>query len=393
MKRLISLALLGATSSLMALDAEHAYLYKDPRVMGMGGANVAVGGYSTSVFSNPAGLAKIKKSHGFVVDLLGLGVSVSDKFEDFATDLDDVETDTDTNPNATSDIVKLLKNYSGDHFHFGVDNYTAISKNSDAFAWSLGVLAAADINYKVHANGGTSFLETSSRSFGGVILGGAKPYETDFGRLDVGVSLKYISQISYEGGLTVNELLDDDVQEKFKDKYEETSSGFGVDIGATLYPFEDSYWHPAIGFSLLNIGSMSMDDNYGGQPMTLNVGMSISPDVSIIESLVVAVDYVDALNANQVRFYNLSGNTVNVEDIDEDDYSKRLRLGVGLGLIDSSFLSMALNAGMYQGAYTAGVNLEMTMLKINVATYQEEIGTGNASNTDRRYIAKLGFGW
>ena len=393
MKRLISLALLGATSSLMALDAEHAYLYKDPRVMGMGGANVAVGGYSTSVFSNPAGLAKIKKSHGFVVDLLGIGLSISESFQDFATDIADVETDTDVNPNATSDMVELLKNYSGEHFHFGVDNYTAISKNSDVFAWSFGILAAADINYKVHANGGTSFLETSSRTYGGVVLGVAKPYETEFGRLDVGTSLKYISQISYEGGLTINDLLDDDMQDKFQDKYEQTSSGFGVDIGATLYPFEDTIWHPAVGFSVLNIGSMSMDDNYGGQPMTLNVGLSISPEVSVIESLVVAVDYVDMLNANQVRFYNISGDTVEAEDMDEDDYTKRLRVGVGLGLIDSSFLSMALNGGIYQGAYTAGVNLEMAMLKINVATYQEEVGTGDASNTDRRYIAKLGFGW
>jgi len=44
-KRILSLALLGTTSSLFALGAEHAYLYKDPRIMGMGGANVAVGAY------------------------------------------------------------------------------------------------------------------------------------------------------------------------------------------------------------------------------------------------------------------------------------------------------------------------------------------------------------
>ena len=53
----------------MAMYAENASLYKDPRIMGMGGANVAVGAYSTSVFSNPAGLTNIKKDHGFVVDL------------------------------------------------------------------------------------------------------------------------------------------------------------------------------------------------------------------------------------------------------------------------------------------------------------------------------------
>ena len=42
--------------------------------MGIGGANIAVGGYFISIFSNPAGLATLNKNHGCVVDLLGLGI-------------------------------------------------------------------------------------------------------------------------------------------------------------------------------------------------------------------------------------------------------------------------------------------------------------------------------
>ena len=147
MKKIISLALLGATTSLFALYAEHASLYKDPRIMGMGGANVAVGGYSTSVFSNPAGLAQIKKDHGIVVDILGLGVSLSgDSIMEVVDDLDAAETDADN--------LALIKNHSGKNFHAGFDNYTAISMNTDIFAWSIGILGAADINLMLHGNGG-----------------------------------------------------------------------------------------------------------------------------------------------------------------------------------------------------------------------------------------------
>jgi hypothetical protein len=393
MKKIISLALLGA-SSLMALDAEFAYLYKDPRVMGMGGANVAVGGYSTSVFSNPAGLAQIKKDNGFVVDLLGIGLSFSDEYKNLINDISDVDTSS-TNTNATNDMVNVLKTYSGKHFHLGLDNYTAISKNSDAFAWSMGLLAAADTNLKVHANGGASFLETSSRAYGGVNFGVAKPYDTDMGNLDVGINLKYISQISYEGGLSISDLLDDnnDIAQKMQDKYEKKSSGFGVDIGATLHPFADTIWHPAVGLSILNIGAMSMDDNYGGQPMTVNFGISISPEVSFMNKLVVAVDYVDMLNANKIRFYNISTDTVETQDYSDGDIMKRLRIGAGLGLFDTKFMSMALNGGFYQSAYTAGIDLEFLLLKLNFATYQEEVGVAGASNTDRRYMAKLSIGW
>jgi len=149
MKKIISLALLGATS-LMALGAEHAYIYKDPRVMGMGGANVAAGGYSTSVFSNPAGLTQLKKDDGFIVDLLGIGVSLSSEYTKLLDDVSSVDTSS-SNTNATSDMVNILQKYSGKHLHLGADNYTAIAKNSDLFAWSIGILGAVDTNLQVHA--------------------------------------------------------------------------------------------------------------------------------------------------------------------------------------------------------------------------------------------------
>ena len=167
MKKIISMALLGATTSLFALYAEHASLYKDPRIMGMGGANVAVGGYSTSVFSNPAGLTNIKKEHGYVVDLLSLGASFSSDGMDFIDDVNDVET-SDINPNATTDMINVLRKYSGENFHVRADNYTAISKNSDAFAWSVGILAATESNFMAHPNGGSQgLLSTSTRVYGG----------------------------------------------------------------------------------------------------------------------------------------------------------------------------------------------------------------------------------
>lgn len=394
MKKILSLALLSATTSLMAMYAEHAYLYKDPRIMGMGGANIAVGSYSTSIFSNPAGLATINKENGLVVDLLGIGVSSTAKVQEFIQDINDAS---DTGNDAA--VSEVLKKYSGEHFHIGVDNYSSVSGNSDALAWSVGLLAAADVNFMAHANGSTTggLLETSSRAYGGVVLGAAKPYDTEMGRLDVGMGLKYITQKSYEGVLGVSELTDntEDIGTKLQNKYEKTASGIGLDIGATLHPFDDNFLHPAFGLSVLNIGSMGMDDNYGTQPMTVNIGMSISPEVPLLEKFVLAIDYVDLLNANQLRMYeyNDNGDVVSFSDYADTDFMKRLRIGTELGLIDSTYFSTALNLGIYQGAYTAGLNLEVAILKLNFATYEEQIGTGSVDISDRRYMAQIGIGW
>jgi len=379
---LLSLAFLCTASSLSALSAEHAYLYKDPRIMGMGGANIAVGSYSTSVFSNPAGLTNIKKEHGIVVDLLGLGVSITADTQDFADDIDEAGDDSDA-------MTAVLEKYNGKPFHTGFDNYTSISKNSDAFAWSIGLLAAVDNNFMTHSSDIT--LEASTRIYGGAILGVAKSYDTQYGKLDIGVGLKYISQISYEGKLDINDLTgDDEVADILQEKYEKESTGFGIDIGAVYHPFPNNYWHLALGMSVMNLGSMGMDDNYGHQPTTVNVGASISPEVSFIDKFVVAIDYVDMFDANKARFYNIDET---ISDVSESDMMKRIRLGLGLGLIDTSLLSLTTNVGLYQSAYTAGVELEFLLLKLSVATYEEEIGTGSASNPDRRYMAKIGIGW
>lgn len=389
-KKIILSVFLGATTSLMALGAEYASLYKDPRIMGMGGANVAVGGYSSSVFSNPAGLASINKKDGYIVDILNFGLNGSAGFGDFASDIGDADTD--------EDMTKVLQKYAGEHFHVGFDNYLAVSDNGDMFAWSVGLLAASDINFEAHPNGSTNggLLETSSRVYGGVILGAAKEYNTQIGRVDVGVGLKFITQTSYEGALGLSELVgNDDIMQTLQDKYEQSSSGFGLDLGVTYHPFADTMWHPAFGLSILNIGGMGMDDNFGKQPTTVNIGASITPEVEYLEKLVLAVDYVDMFNANTIRIYdyNDEGEVVSFSDYTDSDFIKRLRIGAGFGIINTSMFSTQINIGLYQGSYTAGLDMAASVFKFNLATYEEQVGTGSVDIADRRYMAQLAIGW
>jgi len=393
MKKVILFSLCSA-SLLMAGYSEHAYLYKDSRIMGMGGANVAVGGYSSSVFHNPAGIRNIRQDHGLEVELLGLTIQGSEGIKDFSDDLDNTETD--------EEIIDVLKKYSGDHFNVNVSNYSSVSYNGEASAWSVGVLASVDANFFVHGNGGSNdLLETHSRGYGGLI----GTYATSFtdvgpGTLDVGITGKYISQTSYEGGLGISELLNeqDDLGTYLQDKYEKDAKGWGIDLGVVYKPFAENYFHPAFGLSILNIGDMGMDDNYGKQPMTVNLGASISPELPFFEHFIVAVDYVDLLNANEARFYDFTEadgvvTEVTYQDFEETDFMKRLRLGVSAGVFDNSFFLATVNAGMYQTNYTLGLDLQATLFKLSAATYAEEIGPKAGDLTDRRYMLTVGIGW
>ena len=381
------LILLGCATSLMAIQAEQAYLYKDSRVMGMGGADIAVGTYSTSIFSNPASLARIHKSKGLVIDLVGLGISATGdvlEFTDAVNDAGDSE----------EELANVLKEYSGDNFHIGLDNYSSISQHSDAFAWSIGILAASDVNVMAHSNGKPSgnFIETTSRVYAGVIAGVAKPFYTDIGRLDLGFGMKYISQTSYEGTVGVYDYTS---QDDFIEQYEKKASGFGLDAGLTYHIYNSSSLHMAFGASLMNIG-LEMDDNYGYQPMTLNFGLSASTRFAFVEKLTLALDYVDALGTNQYRHYTITENGSSTEYVDYDayDFMKNIRLGAKIRLADSDALLSDINLGIYQSAYTAGLDLRLAAFCISIATYQEEVGiNNNTSNTDRRYLASMGISW
>lgn len=69
MKKWIMPVLAGFTFTPLAIAGDLAYLYKDMRIMGMGGANIASGGYSSSVFANPAGIANLPTDHGVIVEI------------------------------------------------------------------------------------------------------------------------------------------------------------------------------------------------------------------------------------------------------------------------------------------------------------------------------------
>jgi len=402
-RKAILLLLSGATTSLMAMYAEQATLYEDPSILGMGGVDIAVGGHSTSLFTNPAGLANIKKEDGFIVDMLSVGYSGTSKTNDFLNDLNDAG-DADDSLSATSAV---LEQYSGEHFHTEVNAYMSLSKNSEQFAWSIGLLTAADINLMTHkkTNEHAELLETTSRVYGGVVLGGAKPYQTPYGEVDLGVGLKYISQKSYEGTLGLSELVDEDDNEEeendivdtLQEKYERQNNGIGIDLGLIYKPTipQLSLWHPAVGLSIMNIGSINMDDNYGGQPTTVNIGVSVSPEVKYIDSLVIGMDYVDLFNATKLREYDFSDpdGTTSYKDHTVVSFKQNFRLGVKAALVNSKYFSSALSLGLYQGAYTAGLNLDITILKINFATYQEEVGSSSLSIQDRRYITQIAIGW
>ena len=188
----------------------------------------------------------------------------------------------------------------------------------------------------------------------------------------------------------------DDLATYLQDNYEKTNSGVGVDVGVLYKLPVAKEWQPTIGLSVLNAGSLNYGDVYGSVPMTVNAGISVTKEVPYLNRIIVGVDYVDILGAKQalVRHVNPTDYYDQYKTIDaNEDFTNNIRAGLTIDMFDNMWVMGSLSAGWYQEAYTAGIDLQLTILKIQAATYRENVGTADNIIEDRRYVVGLGIGW
>lgn len=382
---LAMLLICSAATAAMAqtpTSREYPSLYKSPRAMGMGGAYTAIGGRVDTLFYNPAGLSNIPKDKGWEVNILNLGAEASKNSKTFLDDLmSAVDTGDLNNDGSTSDdqqraVNDVLNKYMGEHLHIRVADFSSFGKNSDSLAFGIGALASGTVDAIPHQGfGPEGLLEVDANDTYGAVGGVSFPVSS---RLSLGLSAKYLHRESVIHDFTPLELvvnyenLDKFITENLKKK----GNALRFDAGA-IYTFApESWWRPAIGLSVMNIGDLDFKDA-GTIPMTINTGISVNPRITTFRSLLVGVDYVDIAN-NYTQ---------------DKDMAKRLRYGAELQLFDESMVELSLRAGMYEGYPTFGADLRLATFLFSGTVYSEEVGAYAGQNKNTRYLVTFNFGW
>ncbi|ADH85621.1 hypothetical protein [Desulfurivibrio alkaliphilus] len=354
---------------------DYPYLYKDPRVMGMGGASVAVGGKNSSVFTNPAGLGRLEG--GYTVDLLPVTFSYGKTARDFLDDMSDA-LDIDDEDEQLDAVLDVLADYRGDNGHISLETFPAVGWRGETVAINVGYLGSAKVDMRSHQGyGSEGLLEVDGRLVHGPVFGGAYEHANLRGITTYGASVKFLSMDRLERSYSARGIVDlvDDDDYDLEDDLED-GSAVGFDLGV-MHDFQrDHQWSPTVGLSVLNFGDTSFG-KAGTIPMTVNLGVSFSPEVRFFNRLVLAADYVDLFN--------------NYEE--DSDFMKRVRLGAGLQLWERRWTAMELQAGLYQGHYTFGADLRLAILSLGFVTYAEEMGAYSGQDADRRYMLRMNIGW
>jgi hypothetical protein len=377
------LSMIFVTSTSFASTYEYPQVYKDTRIMGMGGANVALGGQTSSVFYNTAGISDIPKEYGWEVDIFNMNLSFSDNVNDFASDMSDANEDGKTDEQKTIDTLKVTENYLGKNLNFSNSiALLSVGKKFDKYAFAIMPIAGGYINAKTHRGSGSEgIFEVSGISYGGVALGLSRDFEDrvigsyDIKNISLGLGVKTLTYKLINANLSVAKLIDDNLNDTFEDTYTKDGSSMVFDLGAKAKVYENT----TAGISIQNIGSIASENETLEIPMTVNVGLAYSNryDRTWFNQYQVAADYIDLLQGYS----------------QDEDAIKRTRFGLSGNVFDGWLGTFGAQVGLYQGHPTFGIDLRMTMLKLAYSTYSEEVGAYSGQDADQRHMIQVSLGW
>jgi len=353
MRKILPLGILFVFMSCMCSAYEYPYIYKGFRPMGMGGAFVAVSNDANALYYNPAGLADIENMR---VSIFSFELEVGDKTTDLIKDA------LDTDFGEPQESADFVRDHMGDSAHLGL----AIVPSYSMPRFAVGILGTGRMDMEVRDRQYPK-LDVGVISDIGAGIGYAHPFLDN--KLLVGGSLKYIHRQSLVQEYTIADL-SDDLGDTIEDDLDE-GNGILLDLGVIYKLGKFDFATPRVGISANNLIGGKLGD---AADATEHVDIGFAADKEIAGfTTTFALDYVDIF-----------------DQFDQDnDLGKRLRVGAECKFFDFLFV----RTGLYQGYFTAGLNLEGRIARLDLLTYAEEIGAYSGQRADRRYAGRFVFGF
>lgn len=347
---------------------EQIRLYRGIRSMGMGGVVTTTGDYAEALFGNPARHSEAENAKLSIFDLTA---SANDKLISTAKDTSKL-----SGGSGSSTIAKA-SDLIGKNQHARVDYLTAYY-NPRLFGdlgFALGLLVSTQANLVVHytTDIGTQFVTNA-----GPNAGFSHRFLED--KLSLGVNLHALYRVATDGRVSAIDFLTGSKGLKVKDLADQ-GMGLDADLGAYYFvPLDIRTFKLGLGASLNNV----LQSHYRNWNPDFVKGLGHNPPASDrLLNLGARVDMSDAwiLREPLVAF--------ELQDIGATSkrysFFKRVHFG-GEAKLTRLF---ALRAGMNQGYACGGFGLNLPLLKIEAATYGEELSGNAGVLEDRRYMLRL----
>ncbi|MGK0289141.1 MAG: hypothetical protein ACI86H_000571 [bacterium] len=345
--------------SIFAKDPQ--YLHESIRARGMGGAFIAIANDENALFYNPAGLANLEKSY---FELLKVSATVNDSILDTIDELNKDD----------SDEGKIFDNLIGKKAYLEID-LGAFSFASQSGRWGYNIFAKTVLDIEVH-NPTLPFFDATIYAQGGIVGGYAMQFFKD--KLDVGLSVKYVTRKGFVGDIAVSQL--EKVIDNSDDFFEEKSVITG-DIGFILHLTKSKKaktkgFDTKLAFVAKNLGGMDFG-KAGKIEASYDFGFAMEKRLFSFIDVAFAVDFIDSSYAN-TEFRSPKRN---------------VKAGVEIGFLKlyNNHHLITVRAGM-NGAYpTFGSSFNFWGIRLEYASWSEEFGNFAGDKEDKRQSVQISF--
>ena len=330
--------------------------YNGVRALGMGGAYVTTANDETAMYTNPAGLGKLRD---VFITMADPEASFTQNITDFVPfgDILDVA--------SAKGLVAIMQDQPGEHLHF----HAQIGPRLVIPNFGFGILAKWESN--VSADDPVSNITINYRN--DYVATMAYNFRLFDGILKIGFNGKFIDRI---------EVRDRVIPASTTDLTFESiaSEGTGISTDVGIIATAPVRLLPALGIVVRDAGNTKFDLTDGAihktstrpleEKQKIDAGLSISP---------IFGKNVRATIAAEVH------NVMTEDEEEAQDIMRRFHAGMELNVADFFFI----RGGWHQKYYTAGFEFASARFQLQGATYGEDIGTPNNPREDRRVVGKF----
>lgn len=368
-------AILTAMSTLFlstvsnASDSSYQWTHYGIRPLGMGNAFTSVADDYNAVFYNPAGLATLED---WSLELINPIVSVSKNTVTTANSVMKLASGSSTAKSGTSAVQSVLDIFSDlsgrpQHLQLGLSPHFVMQGFGLGIGLNLGGSLTVHREISADVDAGLDVI---------VPISAARKFRD--GRVSVGASVKPVMTMGVDREFSLADITaftkksDSNSSGNVKlSDYVQSGQGVGVDVGVLLRSDEKS--DTTLGFAVLDLGGTpyKATNNAGRpkpRPATTNFGISSKFFKSDDTHLLATMDV-----------QNISSSS---------HFSKKVQFGSEF----SYGKVIKLQAGLHQGEFCGGIQLDAWLLKLRFATYAEQLGPVAGDHpdfVDRRYVAQL----
>lgn len=363
--RIAVLALLATLAAARLLAAAAPADFETVRTRGMGGACTAVADDQQALFINPAGLFQVKENRYALVD-----VAAQRNLDSAAIENDLKQLSDDDTPAARRKNSEIMARIAGRPSWLELSNHAwYLGADGFGFGFLVNGVALAEASRptrpQVRVTGRVDSLLSGSLSRE---VRGMQNLFSSRARLHWGGTLKFLSRRSLDKlyvardfpGLSENDLR------------RAQAKGATGDLDAGLHAALAAPWAPTLGIHVENLLESEIDPRIGNLPRRCRVGCSLRPLEGPPERqnrLLLAMDVVDIWGGGSPF--------------------KRILLGAEARRWPRPWSEV--RAGVRGGYLTFGCSGRFRLVRLDYATWAEELGRSPGDREDRRHSLALGL--